>query len=86
MLIDTSMVKRLGISPDALYRYCVSEILDAGVQGKTYEEKALEMIENKDILPNEMAYLIVAGINYLMLLIDAEDQIRKENKCEHTLV
>lgn len=79
-LLDASMAKRLGITPDRLYGFCVERILDAGVQGITYDERALELIESGDMFPNELAYLAVAGVHYLMLLMDAEDEILKEEE------
>jgi len=79
-LLDSSMAKRLGVTPDRLYGFCVSRILDAGVEGITYDARALELIESGDMLPNELAYLAVAGVHYLMLMTEAEDRILKEVK------
>ena len=77
-LFDKSMAKRLKICPMHLYGFCVEKILEAGVDGMTYDEKALQLIQDGEILPNEQAYLAVAGIHYLMLLMEAEDKIQQE--------
>lgn len=77
-VFDKNMAQRLGVSPMRLYGFCVERILEAGVEGCTYDQQALKLIESGDILPNEQAYLCVAGVHYLMLLMEAEDQIKKE--------
>ncbi len=77
---DPKMAERLGVTPDRLYRFCVKKILDAGVEDCTYDQRALQLIEDGDILPNEMAYLAVTGVHYLMLLMEAEETIKKETE------
>jgi hypothetical protein len=72
-----SMRKHLKVQPNRLYKFAIQKVMDAGLEGKTYDQKALELVESGDILPNELAYLMVCGISYLIKQHEMEQHQHK---------
>lgn len=61
-----SLSKVLGVKADNLMDRVITPVLNAGLEGLTYEEKLLRMINDIDILPNELAYLGLWGIEAII--------------------
>lgn len=64
----------IGVKADTLMDRVITPVLDAGLEGRTYEEKLLKMIQDCDIFPNELAYLGIWGIEAILTAVTKDLQ------------
>lgn len=76
-----SMSKVLGVKAENLMDKVITPVLNAGLDGMTYSEKLLYMIENHDILPNELAYIGIWGIEAIIKEITNRMGTTAEYEC-----
>jgi hypothetical protein len=70
-----SVLEKLGVDAHVLLKRVIQPVMKAPEEGLSYTDKMLQMIESNDVLPNELAYLSVTGIEHLFILMKHGDKL-----------